>query len=235
VDDAPNSEPTALEVPRSQWSWTTPEAAEVEAVTDEEPQGEFENGLNSQADTAEAAPPYYSWQAAATEPGAGTVASQEHPRENDEEPAVPGLANEVLEEPAAERSWSDLAAALATTESPSEEADAEDRTTEQVVETTSAPAATALELTGRVVLEVSPVPDFDRLLNLDAALGRLPFIRNVTLADYAGEDVTFRVELTEMTTVDRLTTELKALTGGDLEVVAAVPGQLTLRVGPGGQ
>ena len=44
---------------------------------------------------------------------------------------------------------------------------------------------------GRILVSISPVPDFDRLLNLDGALGRMPGIENVTLADYAKEEVTF--------------------------------------------
>jgi hypothetical protein len=50
-------------------------------------------------------------------------------------------------------------------------------------------------LEGRLILEVAPVPDFDRLLSLDGALGRLAVVRSVTLADYSKDKVTFRVEL----------------------------------------
>ncbi len=48
---------------------------------------------------------------------------------------------------------------------------------------------------GRVQVRIAPVPDFDRLLNLDGALGRVSGVDSVTLADYAQEEVTFRVEV----------------------------------------
>ncbi len=91
-----------------------------------------------------------------------------------------------------------------------------------------------LELWGRVVLNVSPVPDFDRLLSLDGALGRLSFVRNVTLADYAKEAVTFRVELNESIAVDDFTKELAQVGGQALEVVSVAPGELNLKIARSG-
>jgi len=88
----------------------------------------------------------------------------------------------------------------------------------------------ALVLSGRVVLNISPVPDFDRLLGLDGALGRIPFVRNVTLADYAKEEVTFRLELEESASVEEFTSELSQSAGQTLEVTAVAPGQLQLRI-----
>src|SRR5512146_510186 len=48
---------------------------------------------------------------------------------------------------------------------------------------------------GRIQLAISPVPDFDRLLHLDSSLGKMGGVHGVTLADYAQEEVTFRVDL----------------------------------------
>jgi hypothetical protein len=92
------------------------------------------------------------------------------------------------------------------------------------------PEQAPLELWGRVVLNVSPVPDFDRLLSLDGALGRLSCVRNVTLADYAKEAVTFRVELNEPIGVDEFTKELAQAGGQALEVVSVAPGELNLKI-----
>ncbi len=83
---------------------------------------------------------------------------------------------------------------------------------------------------GRLILHISPVPDFDRLLSLDGALGRLSFVHNVTLADYAREEVTFRVELGEGTNAEAFTSELSQMSGQSLEVTASEPGQLSLHI-----
>jgi hypothetical protein len=93
-----------------------------------------------------------------------------------------------------------------------------------------APNGEAVALSGKVVLNVSPVPDFDRLLSLDGALGRLPCIRNVTLADYAKEEVTFRLEMNDATSVDEFTSELARAGGQSLAVTAVAPGQLDLKI-----
>ncbi|HEY7269381.1 MAG TPA: hypothetical protein VH951_06110 [Dehalococcoidia bacterium] len=93
-----------------------------------------------------------------------------------------------------------------------------------------APKGEAVALSGKVVLNVSPVPDFDRLLSLDGALGRLPCIRNVTLADYAKEEVTFRLEMNDATSVDEFTSELARAGGQSLAVTAVAPGQLDLKI-----
>jgi hypothetical protein len=85
-------------------------------------------------------------------------------------------------------------------------------------------------LAGRIILSVSPVPDFDRLLSLDGALGRLSFVNNVTLADYAKEEVTFRVELGMSISVEDFTSELAQMCGQSMDVAAVTPGQLQLRL-----
>lgn len=87
---------------------------------------------------------------------------------------------------------------------------------------------------GRLILTASPVPDFEKLLSLDGALGRLPLVRNVTLADYAREEVTFRVEIIAATTAGDFTRELGSATGDILAIKAASPGQLHLRISSAG-
>ena len=85
-------------------------------------------------------------------------------------------------------------------------------------------------LSGRIVLSVSPVPDFDRLLSLDGALCRLGCVRNVTLADYAKEEVTFRVELTDPVSVEAFTGELAATYNQSLVVSEFEAGHLRLEI-----
>jgi hypothetical protein len=85
-------------------------------------------------------------------------------------------------------------------------------------------------LTGRIMVQVSPVPDFDRLLTLDGALGRMPEIRNVTLADYAKEEVTFRVELDNELSAQDFTRKLGESSGNRMELVSANADTIALRL-----
>jgi hypothetical protein len=89
------------------------------------------------------------------------------------------------------------------------------------------PAAT---VSGRVLVTIAPVPDFDRLLNLDGALGRMSGIANVSLADYAKEEVTFRLEIEQPMSADDFARHLSASTGSQAEVSAAAEGKLALRL-----
>jgi hypothetical protein len=95
------------------------------------------------------------------------------------------------------------------------------------------PAAAAIE--GRIVLNVTPVPDFDRLLSLDAALGRVSSVSNVTLADYAKEEVTFRVELAAPVDVEDFAAELSRTFGQPVGVAFAVAGEVRLEIVAPGQ
>ena len=95
------------------------------------------------------------------------------------------------------------------------------------------PAAAAIE--GRIVLNVTPVPDFDRLLSLDAALGRVSCVSNVTLADYAKEEVTFRVELVSPVDVEDFAAELSRTFGQPVGVASALPGEVRLEIAASGQ
>jgi hypothetical protein len=81
-----------------------------------------------------------------------------------------------------------------------------------------------------VQLRISPVPDFDRLLSLDGALGRMTGIGNVTLADYAREEVTFRVEVDPPTSVEDFRSRLSVSAGASIEVVASGNDGLALRL-----
>lgn len=92
------------------------------------------------------------------------------------------------------------------------------------------PAAPRLE--GRIQLTIAPVPDFDRLLNLDAALGRVNGVRSVTLADFAREEVVFRVEFEATVPLADLLEQLGAAAHQRFEVVAFEPGGVSLRLVP---
>ncbi len=91
------------------------------------------------------------------------------------------------------------------------------------------PSAAGMLLDGKIVLNVEPVPDFDRLLSLDAALSRLGSVRNVTLADYARDEVTFNLEMRAAVDVESFTRELSQTTGQAFEVKAASTDNLQLR------
>lgn len=85
-------------------------------------------------------------------------------------------------------------------------------------------------IAGRVLVSISPVPDFDRLLSLDGALGRMSGVGNVTLADYAKEEVTFRVEVDPPISVEDFRSRLSDSAGSKIEVIASRSDGLALRL-----
>jgi hypothetical protein len=91
------------------------------------------------------------------------------------------------------------------------------------------PVSAGERIEGRVTLNVSPITDFDRLLSLDGALGRLPIVRNVTLADYARDEVTFRIELGEPVSVDEFARNLSETTGQSILPVSVSEGHVRLQ------
>jgi hypothetical protein len=94
-----------------------------------------------------------------------------------------------------------------------------------------APADGQHELvSGRVTLMIAPVPDFDRLLSIDGALGRMPDVRNVSLADYAREQVTFRIEVDRPVTAEDFARDLSEASSMVIGVVASEAGNLSLRL-----
>ena len=92
------------------------------------------------------------------------------------------------------------------------------------------PTSEPSSLTGRIIVRLKPVPDFDRLLSLDGALGRMNNVLNVTLADYAQDEVTFRVELEAPMPVSGLAQGLADAAGRHIEVVNAEDKSVTLRL-----
>ena len=98
-----------------------------------------------------------------------------------------------------------------------------------------APGDTATEapssLEGKISLYIAPVPDFDRLLSLDSALGRLPGVAGVTLADYTREEVVFQVELAAP---DALSGSLADAAGCTINVLSANAAELRLRLAGAG-
>jgi hypothetical protein len=85
-------------------------------------------------------------------------------------------------------------------------------------------------LFGRVQVSISPVPDFDRLLNLDSALSRVNSVQTVTLADYAQEEVTFRIDLASPLDANDFAQQLGEAAGINTEVADANDAAVTLRV-----
>ena len=85
-------------------------------------------------------------------------------------------------------------------------------------------------LSGRIQLSIKPVQDFDRLLNLDGALSRLAAVQTVALADYAQEEVTFRVELTTPVDAADFARNLGNAAGNRLEVTQADGDALSLHI-----
>jgi hypothetical protein len=93
--------------------------------------------------------------------------------------------------------------------------------------------APGISLEGRVLVKVAPVPDFDRLLNLDSALGRMSEVRNVTLADYTKDEVTFRIELVNPLDSGEFSRQLGSAAGYRLEINSATAGEIDLRLSSG--
>jgi hypothetical protein len=87
-----------------------------------------------------------------------------------------------------------------------------------------------VSVSGRVQLRISPVPDFDRLLNLDGALSRVRNVESVTLADYAQEEVTFRVEVVGSKDAAEFAHEIGEAAGVITDLVDADASVLTIRI-----
>jgi hypothetical protein len=91
-------------------------------------------------------------------------------------------------------------------------------------------ASPAEQVAGRVLVTIAPVPDFDRLLNLDSALSRMQGIASISLADYAREEVTFRLEMDSPMSAEDLARNLSESTGSSTSVATAEEGKLVLRL-----
>jgi hypothetical protein len=83
---------------------------------------------------------------------------------------------------------------------------------------------------GRIRLRLAPVPDADRLLDLDEALRRMNGVHNPMLIYYADEAVTFRVELEAPVPVAAFVQSFAAASGSKAEVVSAEADGLILRL-----
>ena len=94
----------------------------------------------------------------------------------------------------------------------------------------AAPSAPSITIFGRVQMTISPVPDFDKLLSLDSALARIPGVHSVTLADYAREEVIFRVELERPVSVVDFSSQLSDTAGVPTEVTEASESTLSIRI-----
>ena len=92
------------------------------------------------------------------------------------------------------------------------------------------PAAPSITIFGRVQMTISPVPDFDKLLSLDSALARIQGVHSVTLADYAREEVIFRVELEKPVSVVEFAHQLSDTAGVPTEVTEASESTLSIRI-----
>ncbi len=117
--------------------------------------------------------------------------------------------------------------------SPPTESAAEHAVDEAAEHVAEEPVEPAMEpwsptIAGLVLVSISPVPDFDRLLNLDGALGRMTGIENVTLADYAKEEVTFRVEIEPPTSLEDFRERLSQSADAQVEVVSSGEGTVAL-------
>ena len=145
----------------------------------------------------------------------GTASTAHQPRED----AQPNVGNHRMTSTA-----SPSAETLAKETAASSKAEGEAST----LNGTSAPAPVIIS--GRAFISISPVPDFDRLLGLDSALSRMPGVRNVTLADYVKEEVTFRVEVDGSISSDAFSENLAKAAGIYVEIVSASEGNLSFRL-----
>ena len=103
--------------------------------------------------------------------------------------------------------------------------------TEPVTMPAAANVNATVTMLGRIQLAISPVPDFDRLLHLDSSLGKMSGVHGVTLADYAQEEVTFRVDLDGPISALDFASQLSDKAGVSANVTAASESSLTLRLG----
>ena len=101
---------------------------------------------------------------------------------------------------------------------------------ESVMPQASFPAQASITIFGRVQITISPVADFDRLLNLDSALSRIAGVKSVTLADYAHEQVVFRVDLDKPVTAVAFAAQLSETGGVPTEVTEASETTLSVRL-----
>jgi hypothetical protein len=92
------------------------------------------------------------------------------------------------------------------------------------------PEPISVMVKGRVQVRIAPVPDFDRLLNLDGALSRVKGVDSVTLADYAQEEVTFRVEVLSDKDAGLFAREIAEAAGVNTTLVDAVDNGLIIRI-----
>jgi uncharacterized phage infection (PIP) family protein YhgE len=86
------------------------------------------------------------------------------------------------------------------------------------------------EVGGLIEVTISPVPDFDRLLTLDGALGKLQGVSAVALINYAQDEVTFRVQLEGPRPVSRFADDLSEASGIRVRVSAAADTSLRLHL-----
>ncbi len=161
----------------------------------------------------------------------------EHVAEEPVEPAMEPVAEEPVEpamEPVAEEPVEPAMEPVAEEPvEPAMEPVAEEPVEPVMEPVAEEPVEPAMEpwsptIAGLVLVSISPVPDFDRLLNLDGALGRMTGIENVTLADYAKEEVTFRVEIEPPTSLEDFRERLSQSADAQVEVVSSGEGTVAL-------
>jgi hypothetical protein len=161
-------------------------------------------------------PPLDTWPPVAEVPAADQEAAEPEANAWGDEPVA---AYESVESAEAAEASADAESPSRTSEPmPGEEQPA-------VVESVPQPT-----LFGRVQVNISPVPDFDRLLNLDSALSRVSSVQTVTLADYAQEEVTFRIDLASPLDANDFAQQLGEAAGLSTEVAEANDAAVTLRV-----
>jgi hypothetical protein len=146
-----------------------------------------------------------------------------------DEPAIETWTpNETSEPVAAEQAAPEPVVETSSWSTPEPEVPA----SEPVASEEPAPAAAGADATlfGRVQVNIAPVPDFDRLLSLDSALSRIGAVQSVTLADYAQEEVTFRIDLASPLAASDFAQELSEAAGMPAAVDAADEGAVSLRL-----
>jgi hypothetical protein len=92
-------------------------------------------------------------------------------------------------------------------------------------------AVPPVELSGRILVTLAPVPDFDLLLKIDAALGRMDTVGNVSLADYVREVASFRVQLRRPQAASDFATALVQAGGLRLSLGSASENEVRFSVG----
>ena len=194
------------------------ETFEAPAMTDAEAIAEAETAVEETApeatiDTSEPV----AFEAETVETEATPEVMLEEPVSVDEPVSEP-VAEAPVEEEADAAFWAETTATAATESEPAAEAVA------------AMTGGIASLVSGKLLISISPVPDFDRLLNLDGALGRMTAVRNVSLADYAQEEVTFRIEIEEPLTADEFARRLGESAQIAVDAVSADEGNLALHI-----